>query len=775
MTRFAPVVFAWALAPLTAFAQTPAPAPQSTTPPADGASAARSGEDTVIVTARKREEEVIDVPAAVTSLSAQAIEERGGIRDIGDLAAMAPGVQFTETGNINAEFNIRGSGAGTVRTANTDSPIAVLRDGGSVVVGNIGGRGFAKTDLFDLQRIEVIRGPQGVLYGQSSTGGVIDAISKRPNHSWGGQLSGYYNGTVDERGLDGILNVPLGDKLAMRGGFQTVDRRGGNFYNVFNGKYGDINKYRGGRLSFLYEPTDDLTMFLVYDAGDEIGPSNRVKSVPVVNGVPTGDPDGPYQYGHNTRDNTDRETQSSTLNIDWTVPFADLTSTTTWRSRETTFLQDEDGSFPGYARAPTGGVQCQTTRACETLFGDDAELWAQEFRADWKMPDRWTLMTGVNVEIRNDNLYTISSGRTTSATNLNPAPAGNFNAVAYLFEQFYGAFAALGYEVNDKLDLTVGGRYTKLHKKAETFQVFRNVGGVAAGAVCEFELVNDNAVFPANCRRPAFNDAFNDDNFSPAVSAIYKLDNGQRLFANVARGFRAGGFNANSATINADRFPGDPLIDPSYGNEISMSYEVGAKGRLFDGLYSASLYFNQTDDLLLTLNYTGVSGLARNYRSNAAAADMKGVDLEYFGVVREVQGIGGRFNYSVSLNWFDGEFTEGPYSGRKVEGQPDWQTTFSGTWRKHVWTDTDFFLSANYRAQRGGLTATSGNTNNSPLDNVDNVSLRTGFETTGWRLSLEATNLLDKEYPVLRDPNRWVYSDPRQVRATFAWKFGSQR
>ena len=148
-----------ALMTAPAFAQTPQQPPTTATqtPPAD------ENRDVVIVTARLVEEKVQDVPAAVTGLSTQQIEDAGGLKDIKDLSYLLPGLSFVDTGNINAENNIRAAGAGTARTAGVDSPIAVLHDGASITGGNIGGRTFTRQDLFDVARVEVTRGPQGAL------------------------------------------------------------------------------------------------------------------------------------------------------------------------------------------------------------------------------------------------------------------------------------------------------------------------------------------------------------------------------------------------------------------------------------------------------------------------------------------------------------------------------------------------------------------------------------------------------------------------------------
>lgn len=763
---------ALAVAPWTgsAFAQT--------NPPSAQAVAQDESASEVVVTARKRAERIQDVPAAISALSAAQIEDLGGLRGPGSFAALAPGVQFTNTGNLNAELNIRGSGAGTVRTANTDSPIAVLRDGASVVVGNIGGRTYARGDLFDVGRIEVIRGPQGVLYGQSTTGGVVNVISQAPKNTFEATAEATYNETVDEVGLQAILNIPLpDDRFAVRLGVQHENREDGFFQNVVTGRYGDINRYTGGRFAVSAELFDGLDALFIYDNSDEQGPSNRVKSVT----LGQNDLDGPYLFGHNTRDRSDRELQSASFALNWTVPFGLVTLTNAWRSRETEFLQDEDGSAPGYARTPTGGANCALTRACETLFADDSELSSQEIRVDFSMPDTWSLLVGASYEQRENDFYTVARGRTTSATNSAPSPSANNTSVSDSSDEFVGLFGTLGWSPTSRLDLSVGARYTEIEKSFSTFSVRRNVGGVVTGALCNFESVID-VTYNLGCVTPGFIGELTDDNVSPAASVLFRLTENVRVFGNVAKGFRAGGFNANASLINAAPAPGQPTAPNTFSNETSNAYEVGIKAEAFGARFSASYYFNQIDDLIVTLNSTDTTSQTRNFRTNAGQAETRGVDLEIGGAL-DAPLLGGDFAYTAALNWCDGEYVNGPFQGKKVEGQPEWQTTLTGIYRRPINDAIGLFASANVRLQRGGLTAVAGNTNTVALDDFEQVDARIGLEFDRVRVTLESTNLLDDRTPTLRDGvttafpqgQRIVYGDPRAVLVRLNVKFGQER
>ena len=211
----------------TAAAQTPQASPAQSPAPAPPSSSTTSP-DVIVVTARLVEEEVQDVPAAVTGLSAQQLEDAGGIKDVRDLSYLLPGLAFVDTGNINAENNIRGGGAGTARVAGVDSPIAVLRDGASITGGNIGGRTFTRQDLFDVSRVEVTRGPQGALYGVNAVGGVMQAISQRPKAEPGASVRTSWSPDIQRIGVDAVAYMPFTDTLGARIGVQMAAKNDGD-------------------------------------------------------------------------------------------------------------------------------------------------------------------------------------------------------------------------------------------------------------------------------------------------------------------------------------------------------------------------------------------------------------------------------------------------------------------------------------------------------------------------------------------------------------------
>ncbi len=755
----------------SAAAQTPGQQPPP--PPAtQEASGEDSDRDVVLVTARLVEEEVQDVPAAVTGLSAQQLEDAGGLKDIRDLSYLLPGLAFVDTGNINAENNIRGGGAGTARTAGVDSPIAVLRDGASITGGNIGGRTFTRQDLFDVARVEVTRGPQGALYGVNAVGGVMQAISQRPKSEPGASVRTSWSPEIERFSIDAIANMPLTDTLGARVGIQMADKSGGFFNNVITGKAGDVEEYWGYKGVVEWQPLDFLNVLLIAEGSNEVSPSNVIREVGIQNDptapaseVPPPDADGPFTYGMNGINSSEREINNYNAQVEWDTGFGTLTSTSLYRERTTDFASDTDRTAPGYVTPQqTNLLATCATRSCDTIFFDHTELTSEELRFSSEINDAISYIVGANIQGRQTEFTTVLDGRTTSAVNTAPSPAGNLGQGVKEEEFQTGAFASISWQILDPLTLDAAVRYNHSEKKTDAFTVVR---GPATGPTSCVLVYNDP--IRAQIERPDCmrNRALLEETFNttaPSVSLKYEITDDLRVFASAGIGYRAGGFNANSVL--------DPAIPSSFTPEKNTAYEVGVKFEVLDAFFTVTAFENQFDDLLVTVDST-FNAVTRNYRFNAGEAKTKGVDFEVFGNAFLPEGWG-RLDYNGAINYLTGDIDSGPYAGRTIEGSPEWTYTGTMTYRKRVMDDWRFVGSASYRGQRGGYTNTTQINNQVEMPDLDLWNASIGLENGQYRFGIEARNLFDETYVTLRDPLRDVYGDPREIRFTFAIAFGSE-
>jgi len=759
-----------------AAAQTPQQAPPPVSPPSQTlpeAQPQRDERDVVVVTARLVEEEVQDVPAAVTGLSAQQLEDAGGIKDVRDLSYLLPGLAFVDTGNINAENNIRGGGAGTARVAGVDSPIAVLRDGASITGGNIGGRTFTRQDLFDVSRVEVTRGPQGALYGVNAVGGVMQAISQRPKHEPGASVKTTWSPDIERVGVDAIANMPFTDTFGARFGVQMASKDGGFFNNVITGKAGDIEDYWGYKGAIDWQLLDNVNVLLIAEGSNEISPSNVVREVAEQNDptpIPPGelappDIDGPFTYGMNGKNRSEREISNYNGRIEWDTGFGTLTSTTLYRERTTDFTSDTDRTAPGYPTPPQPNLLATcATRMCETIFFDHTELTSEELRFTSELTDTISYIVGANIQGRQTEFTTVLDGRTTSAANTAPSPTANIGQGVKEEELQTGAFASISWQILDPLTLDAAVRYNHSEKKTDAYTVLRGPATGATSCVLVYADPIRAQIERPDClrNRAVLEETFNTT--APSASIKYEITDNLRVFASAGIGYRAGGFNANSVL--------DPSIQPSFTPEKNTAYEVGAKFELLDAFFTVTAFENQFDDLLVTVDST-FNAVTRNWRFNAGEAKTRGVDFEVFGNAFLPEDWG-RLDYNGAINYLTGEIESGPYAGRDVEGSPEYTYTGTLTYRKRLFDDWKLVTSASYRGQRGGYTNTTQINNMVEMPDLDLWNASLGFENGQYRFGIEARNLFDEEYISLRDPLRSVYGDPREIRFTFAVAFGSE-
>jgi len=750
-----------------------APVAAQTQPgPADRVAQGGSTVSELIVTSRRREELVQEVPAAVTGLSAEQIQAAGGLRDIKDLSYLLPGLSFVDTGNINSENNIRGAGAGTARTNGVDSPIAVLRDGASITGGSGGGRTFMRTDLFDVARVEVTRGPQGALYGVNAVGGVIQAISQRPRGEMGGSLTAAYSPEIERYQLDGILNIPApAANLGLRLGFQRADREKGFFYNAFAREYGDIEDYKALRLGVEWRPTDALNIFIVADQADERTAWNSIKSVnarndPTLAATAVGPPDidGPFIYQHNTSNDVNRNLQNLNAQVEWETPIGTFTAITLLRHRKLSVMSDADQSAPGYATPPFPAATC-ATRLCTTSFYDDTEIASQELRLAGDFGPALSWIVGTNYQGRQAELTTVVDGRTTSAVNLAPSASGNTGSVSKEEEEQFGLFTSVSWQLTDALTIDAAARYNRSDKKADAFSVVRQPSAALSCVDVYRDPIKVFAINPACVRaRALIDDVFT--NTAPSVAAKYEITPTWRLFASAGVGYRSGGFNANS--------PLDPNISPTYEPEKTVAFEVGTKFELAGGYFTLTAFRNNFDNLLVTVDSIGPDLVSRNSRFNAGEAHTWGVDFEVFGA-RRLGPDWGVINYSAAVNYLTGEIEAGPYAGRTVEGSPEWTYTLLLSYVRPLGVgDWRFVASTSYRGQRGGFTNTVRINNQVRAADLNLWNASVGIDDGSWRLIAEARNLFDKTYVSLADPANDRYADPREIRLTLSYAFGSE-
>ncbi len=182
--------------------------------------------EAIVVTARRREESIRDVPGTISAVTADQLESKGPIAGSGDLLNTVPGVRFNDVASENlAEVSIRGSG--TQRATGADSGVGLFVNGAYAGSSTLGGRNFKALDYFDLERVEVLEGPQGALYGRNSEFGVVNIILAKPKFENSGYVRDMWTFDLDQNRVAGVVNQVVSDQVAVRFGAEHYDQIAG--------------------------------------------------------------------------------------------------------------------------------------------------------------------------------------------------------------------------------------------------------------------------------------------------------------------------------------------------------------------------------------------------------------------------------------------------------------------------------------------------------------------------------------------------------------------
>ncbi|WP_157783616.1 TonB-dependent receptor, partial [Rhizorhabdus wittichii] len=411
----------------------------------------------IVVTAEKRSTSIQKVPVAVTALSGEAMA-RSGINDIVTLAARVPNFNFGETFGA-AKLSIRGISFSNLSTGAEGSVAYNLND---VYIARPAGQ---LGNFYDIDRVEVLRGPQGTLYGRNATGGAVNVYTARPTKSWTGfgQLTvGNYNDIIVEGGVGG----PLTDNIGVRLAFFGRDRDGYG-KNVLTGNDVDDANVRGGRLTLSYTPATNFSAEVIADIGRERDHSNvmRVIAQRGLSGDPgvSGFPIYAVQLGarvlikdYDIAANIDtqyrRHTGGVAVNLKWDLGDLNIRSLSAWRRTHFQLATDIDGSSADFARIYYDELSNQYSQEFDlTYTGKAIDLTAGAFAfAENLNGFFWTPGT-----IR-------TAPRPGAPTGL-PQPGlfiGNFAAGGKLETRAYAIFGQASWHVTDQLTLIAGARYS---------------------------------------------------------------------------------------------------------------------------------------------------------------------------------------------------------------------------------------------------------------------------------------------------------------------------
>lgn len=558
----------------------------------------------VIVTAEKRQASIQDVPIAVTALFGDSLQQQG-INDVAAIAVKIPNFDFGESFGA-AKLSIRGISYSNLSTG-AEGSVAYNLNGVYV------SRPAAQLgSFFDVDRVEVLRGPQGTLYGRNATGGAVNIYTAKPGEYWSGfaQLS---LENYEHRILEGAVGGPLGDNLGVR--LAVFDQqRDGYGKNIVTGKDVDTIDASSARATFAWTPSSVLSIDLIADTSHQKDASRATRTIAQrgltgEEGV-SGEPILGVQLGgtallqqfdiaSDIQPRYSRRSEGLTLDASWDVSDSlTVRSLTAYRSSEFTLNSDLDG----------------TDVALSQIFYDEESVqYSQEFNVHYS-GDRlqWTAGAYIFDEEIDGVFWTPGAP---------PQDPGNFLA-AYaaggtISTRAYAVFGQLEYALTDQLAVILGGRFSSEEKEDEDLYT---------------DFVTDTKFLePADLDRPnpplsgPFEQSERWDSFTPKVGVNYHLNQDTLLYGSVSEGFKAGVFNLGATSVipvgGGEVALSNPAVDP----ESVWAYEVGVKSDLLDQslrLNSAAFYYDYSD-----LQLTKIVGLLATL-TNAAKAEIYGLEVE---------------------------------------------------------------------------------------------------------------------------------------------------
>ena len=571
-------------------------------PVAQGAENASAGVlQEITVTARRREESIQDVPIAVTAISGDALS-RAGTSDIGELAQVVPSVTLEPSRATNSTLTafIRGVGQ--------QDPLAGFEQGVALYVDDvyIARPQGALLDIYDVERIEVLRGPQGTLYGRNAVGGAIKYVTRRLATDPALRA----RATVGNYGQrDAVLSgsLPLGDSLRVGAALASLQRDGyGKNQTTGKGNYDkDVMAYR---LSAEFDPSDTLSVRIAYDkTNDKSSPvagwrpfAGAVSKEPVLadkRGTFAGASIKPSTKGINGNNEVDAE--GIKLSIDWRLSDSStIRSITANREDYTESVIDFDSLSVMDFDAPVKY---------------DNEQFSQELQ--WIYTgDRLNAVVGAYyLDARAANDFDVVLGQI--AGGITAYTGGTVKTKAW------SGFADVTWNFTDALALSVGGRYTSDERSADIFRA--NYLGLASpvfGAVNPIRIALGSD-FEAKRK-------FTD--FSPRVNISYAMSGQTNVYASYSQGFKAGSFDPRGANFAT------PEVVKGYGPENLNSYEIGLKTSWLEGraVTNFAAFYSDYQDMQIPgsvavdTNKDGINDSFVGTVTNAAQSTIQGLEVE---------------------------------------------------------------------------------------------------------------------------------------------------
>jgi iron complex outermembrane recepter protein len=752
--------------------------------------------ETIVVTAQKREQSLQDVPIVVTAVSEQLLQDTG-VKDIKDLTILTPGLIVTSTSNETVT-TARIRGVGTVGdNPGLESSVGVVIDG---VYRPRNGVGFG--DLGELERIEVLKGPQGTLFGKNTSAGVINVVSKKPEFDFGSEieLTGGNYGALE--GAASITGPLAGETVAAR--LYVAARERDGFLDIDRGpgprvEDEDVNReFYTARGQLLVRPSSafDVRFVADYTKREEdccAAPQVVLSPAPSVGPAlsltqPNSfrNPADPFERDAFSNRSTEQEIEDRGISaeVNWDLGAdggATLTSITGWRDWETINGQDSDFTTVDILyRDPNGAFGNQFEQLSEELrlAGETDRLnWlVGAFYAAEDLESTNQLIYGTQFQQyfsrllapANPNIITLLTGSPTAY------PGGQGTADVYEQDsKTWALFTNNSIRLTEKLEFTVGVRYTdeskdldshyvNLHGGAGCQALRNNLPAISAGPFGSPAALA--AIYGIGCSTfadPVFNNlataqTLDEEEWSGTAKLAFRFTDEVMAYASYARGYKAGGFN-----LDRER-TGNPALNPNPANpaanavdtntafdkELVDSYEVGMKTQWLENtlLLNGAVFYQDYDNFQLN-TFTGIQFVVTSLPQ--VVSQGVDVDVVWYTPLEQLSIQGGVTYAETEIEDFGPAlaFFRPERENDRLSFAPEWSGSLAATFEQPI--GATLILRANLGAKYTSEYNTGSNLDPRKIqDALTLVNARLGFgaDDEGWMVEAWAQNLTDEEY-----------------------------
>ncbi|ARN75939.1 TonB-dependent receptor [Oceanicoccus sagamiensis] len=713
----------------------------------------------IIVTAQLRAESLQDVPVSVSAISGSKMME-AGIDKIEDLQAYVPNLTMSETG-IGTNIYIRGIGSGI--NQGFEQSTGMYIDGVSY-----GRAQLSRAPFLDLERVEVLRGPQNILFGKNSIAGALSMITAKPGDEFEGSVSALYEPDAEEEVYDLMLSGPITDRIGARLAYRNRSMDG-YMENLTNGDDEPGRDEETIRFIINMDVTDDLDISLKYESGDFDVTGRQIEIVEEEPSDTSGltyaqilfaggggvFPPQDISVLNNTQDyrrsSNGDYSENSTENITLTANYAVADHTLTVIAASNSYDYEElcDCDFTG-------------ANVFLLLSEEDYEQYSFEARIASDVGQTFEYIGGMYYQDSDleftDDFQVAANSIIADVVNVNPAaPApglGEFMRDTSAMRDFqqdselWSVFAQVTWNIADDMRLTLGGRYSDEEKEASrAIDVTNPDGSALTGAQAIVAPGVYDVVFGLETHEVA--DKRTEDNFAPLITGEWDMNEEVMLYATASQGYKSGGFDVRSNAA-------PPTGTFEFGEEEATSFEFGAKTSLLDGAaeLNVAMFFTQYDDLQVSV-FDGQVGFNVG---NAAEAETQGIELDGRLALTDSLTLSGAIAF---LDFEFKDFKTGQCNQGQVPDFPDGNCDYTGDTNQYVadWSGNlslDYFTavgeSLEFRSTLDVIFTDDYNPSQTLDPELDqdgyakvNARIALSDNAAGWEVAVVGKNLTDED------------------------------